>query len=65
MNTITAPEILTVAEVADYLQISRVTLYKLLKNHQLPAFRLGSDWRFRRAAIETWITEQSKTPQER
>lgn len=34
------------------------TIYKLLKRHQIPAFRIGSDWRFRIEAIDRWRLEQ-------
>ena len=45
-------EILTVAEVANYLRVSKGTVYKLLKARELPAFRIGSDWRFSRDDVE-------------
>ena len=38
--------ILTVKEVAAYLKIHPSTLYRLLKRQGLPAFKMGSDWRF-------------------
>jgi excisionase family DNA binding protein len=57
----TAPEtdIMTVREVADYLDCHYMTIYRLVKTAGLPAFRLGGNWRFRRSEIETWIKEQS------
>jgi len=38
--------VLTVKEVAAYLRVHQSTIYRLLKAQQLPAFRVGSDWRF-------------------
>jgi excisionase family DNA binding protein len=38
-------------EVAKWLQLSRATVYKLIREGKLPAFRMGSDWRFSRKAI--------------
>src|SRR5690348_5082414 len=57
----TGPEtdIMTVGEVADYLNCHYSTIYRLLRNGALPAFRIGGAWRFRRAAIESWIKERS------
>ena len=57
----TGPEtdIMTVREVADYLNCHYSTIYRLLGNGAIPAFRLGADWRFRRADIEQWIKEQA------
>jgi excisionase family DNA binding protein len=46
--------ILTVQELASYLQVHPSTIYRMLKKNQLPAFRVGSDWRFRVEAIDKW-----------
>ena len=43
--------VLTVTEVCDYLRVHRSTIYRLLKRGDLPAFRIGSDWRFNVEAI--------------
>ena len=51
-------QVLTVKEVADYLRLHTSTVYKLLKRGNLPAFRVGSDWRFNREAIERWRYDQ-------
>jgi excisionase family DNA binding protein len=50
--------IMTVAEVARYLQIHPATLYKLLRLHQIPAFKIGSDWRFEGAAVVKWTADK-------
>ena len=46
--------IMTVAEVAEYLKISNGTVYRLLKLNKIPAFKVGSDWRFNRDQIDKW-----------
>jgi excisionase family DNA binding protein len=48
-------KVLTVGEVADFLQIHPSTVYRLLKNRRIPAFRMGSDWRFNQESIEQWV----------
>ena len=48
-------KVLTVEEVADFLQIHPSTVYRLLKNRRIPAFRMGSDWRFNQESIEQWV----------
>jgi excisionase family DNA binding protein len=45
-------EVLTVAEVAAFLRVNRSTIYKLIRRGELPAFKVGSDWRFNRSQIE-------------
>jgi len=54
--------IMTSAEVAEFLRIHPSTVYKLLRLGTLPAFKIGSDWRFRRAAIEALIGKQQPSP---
>jgi excisionase family DNA binding protein len=48
-------KVLTVGEVAVFLQIHPSTVYRLLKNRRIPAFRMGSDWRFNQESIEQWV----------
>jgi len=51
-------EILTTKEACALLKTTRLSLYKLVKSGELPAFRMGRDWRFEKAAIETWIRKK-------
>jgi len=50
--------IMTTAEVAQYLQLHVGTIYKLIRQGQIPAFKIGSDYRFNRETIEKWMTDQ-------
>jgi excisionase family DNA binding protein len=47
--------ILTVSEISEYLRVHRSTVYRLLRTHQLPAFKIGSDWRFSVDAVDRWL----------
>jgi excisionase family DNA binding protein len=51
-------KIMTVKEVAEYLRIARGTAYKMVRNGQLPAFRIGSDYRIDADAIDRWRLQQ-------
>ena len=51
-------QIMTVKEVADYLKVNERTVYRMAAASQLPAFKVGGSWRFKRAEIELWIKEQ-------
>jgi excisionase family DNA binding protein len=51
------PSILTLENVAEYLRVHPSTIYRLLRKKQLPAFKLGRDWRFHRESIDRWRTE--------
>lgn len=47
--------VFTVKEAASYLQVHSSTVYRLLKTRSIPAFRVGSDWRFRKVDLEAWL----------
>jgi excisionase family DNA binding protein len=47
-------KVLTVQEVSAYLRVHPSTIYRMLKKNLLPAFRVGSDWRFTVEAIDKW-----------
>ena len=47
--------ILTVRDVSNLLRVHPSTVYRMLKRNQLPAFRVGSDWRFTVEAIDHWL----------
>lgn len=53
-----ASRILTVGEIADYLRVDRSTIYRLLKRHELPAFKVGRDWRFNVEEIDRWRAQR-------
>jgi excisionase family DNA binding protein len=58
MDRSTTSEVLTVAEVAEYLRIHRCTIYRLIKARKLPYFKIGSDYRFNREQIDQWRLRQ-------
>jgi excisionase family DNA binding protein len=51
---------MTSYEVAAYLRVSRATVIKLFKRRNLPGFRIGVDYRFRRADIDEWVEAREK-----
>lgn len=51
-------EILTVQEVADFLKVTTKTVYSLVRDDQLPSFRVGRSIRFRRADLEAYMKHQ-------
>jgi len=52
--------ILTFDELAAYLKIGKRTLYGLTAKGEIPAFKVGGVWRFRRGEIDQWIADQTQ-----
>jgi len=46
---------LTTAEVLGCLKVNPRTIYRLIKTGELPAIRIGRQWRFRRSDLDEWI----------
>ena len=53
--------VLTVSELADYLRMKPITIYKHVSGGKLPGFKVGSHWRFKKATIDSWIARQENT----
>ena len=51
----TQPEVMTIDELAVYLQVSKSSLYKLAQDGKVPGQKVGRHWRFHRPAIDRWL----------
>jgi excisionase family DNA binding protein len=49
---------LTTEEVLAYLKITPRTIYRLIRSGELPAVRIGRQWRFRRTDLDEWVERQ-------
>ena len=49
---------LTLDELAEYLKLSQSKLYRMAQNGEIPASKVGSQWRFDRHEIDTWMKNQ-------
>jgi excisionase family DNA binding protein len=49
---------LTTEEVLAYLNTTPRTIYRLIRSGELPAVRIGRQWRFRRADLDQWVERQ-------
>ena len=47
--------LLTLSEAADLLQVSTRTLQRMIRNNQLPAFKVGGQWRLRETQLRQWV----------
>lgn len=58
----TAPPIMTIAEVAEYLRIPRASAYKLAQQGRIPCQKVGRHWRFRKEAVDLWLGQGMPEP---
>lgn len=47
--------VLTIGELAEYLKISKSSLYKLVHDGRIPGKKVGRHWRFSREIIDSWL----------
>ncbi len=52
-------EILTIGQVAAYLQVTERTIYRLSQGKKIPAFKVGGMWRYSQTDIDSWIKQKS------
>jgi nitrogen PTS system EIIA component len=48
---------LSVKDVAELLNVSEKTIYRMIKNETIPCFRVGGQWRFDRREIISWMED--------
>jgi excisionase family DNA binding protein len=53
-------ELIDVPEVAKYLRVTTKTIYRLLKNGDIPSMRVGHLHRFSREQIDEWLLNSVK-----
>jgi len=61
----TAIRLLTLAEAASILKISKRTLHRMIQHRQIPAFKVGGQWRILESRFQEWVQdEESAVPKE-
>lgn len=51
--------LLTTEQVAHYLKVDKFTVYRLVRQRKMPAFKVGSQWRYKKKLIDAWLLENS------
>jgi len=49
---------LTLEQIAEYLQMSTSSIYKMAQAGNIPAYKVGRQWRFKKEQIDKWIIEK-------
>jgi excisionase family DNA binding protein len=52
-------EVMNIRQAAQYLGVSPDTLYKYVNEQQIPAFKLGNRWRFKKSKLDQWMEDKS------
>lgn len=52
-------QILTAEEAAEYLKMALSTLYRYMRTGQVPCFKVGNQWRFKRSILDQWMEQLS------
>jgi len=53
---------MTTKEVAEYLRVDQYTIYRLVTQKKIPAFKIGNQWRFKRSVLERWLKTKMNIP---
>jgi len=56
------PSYMTTDEVLSYLKVNSRTIYRLIHRGELPAVRVGRQWRFRQTDLDAWLDRQRLHP---
>ena len=51
-------QIMTPKEAAKYLGFHLVTVYRLLKKREIPATKIGGQWRFKKDVLDAWLNSR-------
>lgn len=54
-------KLMTIKELADYLRLSKVTVYKMTRQGKIPALKIGKQWRYSKSEIDTWVKQKSNS----
>jgi len=48
-------EVMNLREASHYLGVSPDTLYRYISEDQIPAFKLGNRWKFKKTILDRWM----------
>jgi len=57
------PRLMTTDEVAKYLRISKASVYRLVRNKEIPVSKIGQQLRFRKDVVDNWLSKKESESQ--
>jgi len=52
--------IMTIKDVAEYLNLHQLTVYRLAQQGKIPFFKTGRQWRIKKDILEKWVDQEEK-----
>ena len=49
--------LMTLEELAEYLRLSKDTVYRMAQTGKIPASKVGAQWRFRKDEVDEWLKQ--------
>ena len=53
-----AKEVMDIKDLADYLSIGKSKIYAMIRARQIPASRIGRQYRFSKEVVDSWLKER-------
>jgi excisionase family DNA binding protein len=63
-NLVGNKEIMDIKELSEYLGISKSKIYQLIHKKEIPAAKIGGQYRFLKSIIESWLKKNLITKNE-
>lgn len=54
------PEVVTVKQLADFLQVTELTIRRAINSGALKAFKVGREWRIEKEAVMEWLKNKQE-----
>lgn len=52
------PEIMTIKQVAEYIQIDIHSVYKMAQKNKIPCAKIAGQWRFKKIILDDWLSQK-------
>ena len=57
-------QVMDIKELSEYLGIGKSKIYSLIRQHKIPASRIGRQYRFSKDVVDSWLKEKIITKKE-
>ena len=52
---------MTISDLAEYLQVSKSSLFKLVQTGRVPGQKVGKHWRFHKESVDEWLKRSNRS----